>query len=738
MRLPELSRIFRPGLVLACLVGVAALTSGHVRLINPSNGLPLFWGTPSNISIVINSAGSPDITDGSHETALRMAIEEWNKDTQASATLVENTNAAVQARTDWAANDIHTILFDETNTSGYFPGASGIVAVTPVFFFSNGLIDDADIIFNGKDFQFTTSGQAGRMDVQDVGTHELGHLLGLDHSGWAGATMYPYVDPSVILHRSVSADDISGLRNAYPNGTFSTISGHIERGDTSAVEGAHVVAVDATGRPAGGTLTNSLGDFVLDSLPAGTYTMYASPLDYPVSSANLGVGNSIDTDFESTEFGAVVVGTGASTDMGTLSVGANVSLSLGRNSDDYPLRVIQGQTVSRTVRGSGLDAGSTLVASDPGVTITPTGWGGISVQFNVTVPGGANPGHVDLKVTNVGGDVSILTAGLEITPPSPTVALVAPSTGDQAGGSTVTLTGSNFAAGARVVMGNQIYEDGAPGGCTVVNANTITLTTNATLPGLHDVVVIDYSGVEGRMASGFMATALPAIDTVFPPSGNTLGSTEMKLTGNDFAPGCTVTIAGVPQPNLTFDSSTELTLVTEAGVVGGPYVLEITNPGGAMAASAFTYVTQRDPEITTLTPNIGTAAGGETIMITGDYFDATMSVSFGANALTGVGGTPATSVTFVDANTLEVVTPTGAGTESVLVQSGTTQQATVMGAAFVFTGASGGGGSGGGCAAVIATGPPSSGAILANTTWMLFLVALFTWRARRRPVPVRA
>ena len=86
---------------------------------------------------------------------------------------------------------------------------------------------------------------------------------------------------------------------------------------------------------------------------------------------------------------------------------------------------------------------------------------------------------------------------------------------------------------------------------------------------------------------------------------------------------------------------------------------------------------------------------------------------------------------------LEVVTPIGAGSSSVLVQSGSTQQASVLGAGFVFTG--GGGGSSGGCAATISSGPPSSKNILANTAWMLCLIALFTWRGgRRRPVAVRS
>ena len=84
-------------------------------------------------------------------------------------------------------------------------------------------------MFNGDDHQFTTSQAAGDFDVQDVVAHELGHLLGLNHSGWAGSTMFPYVDPSVILHRSLSEDEERGLRDAYPAVSLGRITGTIQR-----------------------------------------------------------------------------------------------------------------------------------------------------------------------------------------------------------------------------------------------------------------------------------------------------------------------------------------------------------------------------------------------------------------------------------------------------------------------------------------------------------------------------
>jgi hypothetical protein len=121
-------------------------------------------------------------------------------------------------------------------------------------------------------------------------------------------------------------------------------------------------------------------------------------------------------------------------------------------------------------------------------------------RFQVTVPADSAPGHVDLTVTDPGGARSILPAAIEITPPNPIVANVAPASGNSNGGTPITIHGSGFAAGDRVVLGANVYPDGEPGGCTVVDGTTIQLVTAATPGGVFDAVVIDASGVEGRIA----------------------------------------------------------------------------------------------------------------------------------------------------------------------------------------------------------------------------------------------
>ncbi len=717
---------------------LVAPATAHVRLIHPGNGNKLFWSAPSNIGIVISSTASDNLPNGSGTTALRNAIHAWNADTQTTATLVENTSALQRARTDWEANDIHMILFDENDDSGYFPVGSGTVALTPVWFGSSGAIQDADILFNGSGFDFTTSAQFGRFDVQDVGTHELGHLLGLDHSGWASATMYPYVDTSVILHRSLSQDDVLGLRDAYPAQAFATISGTIRRAsNNSVVPGAHVVARDTSGRTAAAALAENDGDFVLRALAAGTYELYACPLDHPVSAANLGSGHTVQTDFESTIFGQYVVTAGQALAVGDLLVEADVALRLGGNADPYPLRATSGATTSHLLRGSGLTAGCTLEASDPTVTLSDFTWLTSQVQFDVDVPGGASAGHFDVMVTNTLGDRSILTAPFEITGPSPVVTTVAPASGSRNGGTAVTITGSNFAAGARVVIGPNIYVDGEIGGATVVDASTITLTTAAMPTGTYDVVAIDATGVEGRKLNAFQASMLPSIDSLFPDVGSAAGGTSLSIVGAEFDPAAVVRIDGVQQTQVTVVSATSIEVITSAGAPGGPYVVEVENPGGDIATSAFAYVATPDPAFLSIVPAAGTVNGGNTVVINGSNFTASTAVLFGADEDTGQGGTAATSVVFVDANTLEVVTPAhAAGMHSVLLQDTGSGQAVVAAAAFTFQ--SSGGGGGGGCSVVPVNGPRDARDALSNAAWLALTLGVLLLRQRRRvAVPVR-
>ena len=720
----------RLGLLL--LLGVSATWVGaHVRLIYSGNGNALFWSSPESISVVINSDGSDDLSDRTHMPALRNAIDAWNGVSGSRARLVEDTSSQGQSSRNWSSSQHHMMLFDEDNSSGFFPMGSGIVAITPLTFFTTGQIIDADVLFNGGNFSFTTSGEAGRFDVQDVATHELGHLLGLDHSGCAGASMYPYVDPSVILHRSLSADEVRGIESVYPASAMGSILGTVRRaGSNTVVKGAWVAARDTDGRLVAATLSRANGVFTLSSLPPDTYTVYATPFDFPVSASNLIPGRTIQTDFESTVSGPVSVTGTNPKNMGDLLVGADAYLSLGRNSDEYPLRAITGETRSLRVRGAGLDSGSTLQSSDSSLSVTNVSWFGSWVTFNLAVPEGAALGHADLVVTDSAGDVSILSAALEISPPSPRVNFATPSSGPATGGVSITVVGAEFRPGARVVIGDQVYVDGQPGGCSVASSSMITLTTRASIPGSHDVTVIDATGVEGRADEGFLAMATPSVSSVFPVAGSSAGGTVLTLTGDNFVPGTGVEINGVNQPQVSVVSLTQLRVVTEAGVPGGPYPLSVTVPGGASTSSSFSYSAAPDPTLHYVNPSAVSSDGGETVTLVGEGFTEDMLVRVGVNPLTGDGGQGVNS-TFVDATTLSITTRArNAGKVAIRVSNPLTQQAFILQEALSITGPSQSN-SGGGCGTVLIGGPPTLKGVLAGAGWIVLLVAWIGLRKRR-------
>src|SRR2546427_13999 len=81
--------------------------------------------------------------------------------------------------------------------------------------------------FNPREhFSPTTPPLSGHFDVQPTATHEIGHLLGLDHSGIANAIMYPFGDTtSTGQSRPLAIDDTVGVAFLYPGSNFASATG---------------------------------------------------------------------------------------------------------------------------------------------------------------------------------------------------------------------------------------------------------------------------------------------------------------------------------------------------------------------------------------------------------------------------------------------------------------------------------------------------------------------------------
>lgn len=161
-----------------------------------------------------------------------------------------------------------------------FAGQKCLAYTTPTHD-DNGNLLEADIQIDAS-----LLNDSNNYNLQQVLAHEIGHLLGLDHSAVLSATMYPYVGPNTVS--PLDSDDRLAIASIYPNESVpgATLTGRVT-GDRGAVFAAQVVAVNNQGEPVATGLTNQSGDFALKGVPPGDYRIYAEPLDGPVSTGNL-------------------------------------------------------------------------------------------------------------------------------------------------------------------------------------------------------------------------------------------------------------------------------------------------------------------------------------------------------------------------------------------------------------------------------------------------------------------
>ncbi|MCI0585876.1 MAG: IPT/TIG domain-containing protein [Planctomycetes bacterium] len=680
-------RTLRALLGLGLAAALAAPPSlAHVPL-RSASGATLHWaGGAIPVPFVINASGSADVPgNASEDAAIRLGFRVWEAIPGSSIAFAETTDPAQRARTDFQADDIHLVLFDETNASGFFPGASGIVAITPIsFFVSSGVIADADIVFNGNDHTFATDLSPGDFDVQAIATHEIGHLLGLDHNGIGGSTMAPFATEGVANQRSLHEDDAAGAEATYPSVSKGEIAGTVRRASNAApVSGAHVWARRTSdGRVATGTATASNGDYVITGLDAGDYRVVAEPFDGPVQSGNLSlaVSQTIETDFEPAQLAGAVTVTGSSTSNAPdLLVDADVTINV--SGPPLPQLLHQGDVGEVfTLAGSGLTGASASFPDTPASTLSITGTIAVAgaIQLTVTVGAAAPPGVYDLRVTGSTGDVAFLPGYVEVLAPPPDATSVAPTCASTGGGTSLTVGGTGFLAGAEVVLGDVI------GTATAVpNATTITTTAPARAAGSVDLVVIAADGQEDRLPGAILYGAGVSIDSVFPAVGSTAGGTTATILGSGFVNGCAVTIGGAC--GVTFVDSTRLEVVLPGNGLGGsPFDVVVTNPGGGSCGTgtlfgAFTVVSGSDPTITSVTPASGPNAGATAVTIIGSGFTPGATVRFGADLADGTGGALAT-VTLVTPNQIDLLAPPGpSGPTSLLITNTTGQVARLAG-----------------------------------------------------------
>ena len=318
-----------------------------------------------------------------------------------------------------------------------------------------------------------------------------------------------------------------------------------------------------------------------------------------------------------------------------------------------------------------LGGGTTVTITGAGLNgATAVDFGGVAAaiasntatQIVVTSPAGL-AGTVDVIVISPNGTSAATSADQFTYMAVPAVTSVSPAAGPAAGGTTVTIVGTDLAGATAVTFG------GAP--ATIINdtATQITATSPAGSVGAVDVSVVTPGGTSATSASDqFTYLPAPSVTGINPGSGPAKGGTTVTIAGANLA-GATAVWFGGTAASITSDTDNQIVVASPAESAGTVDVTVIA-AGGASATSPadlFTFVAA--PAVTGVSPAAGPLAGGTRVTITGTSLAGATAVKFGGIPATINGDTatqivatsPAGAAGIVD---VTVVTPNGTSAAS--------------------------------------------------------------------------
>jgi hypothetical protein len=239
--------------LMACVFALPSLASAYVPSITNVTKKPLRWVNTNCVQLIPDLNGSDDIPDDSDIEALTNAVNNWHDGIQSCSyirfQLMAGRTGLSKSFNEQGSNEAIVTWVEKDWSPTRDVQAAGL---TTLFFVDDadsprdGMILDADVELNGVNFRFSTgsTGKPGRMDLENTLTHELGHVLGLDHPcddgtrkvlppdnegntlpkcGTAAVTramkdvtMYNFASTAEIKKRTLEPDDVLGICETYP------------------------------------------------------------------------------------------------------------------------------------------------------------------------------------------------------------------------------------------------------------------------------------------------------------------------------------------------------------------------------------------------------------------------------------------------------------------------------------------------------------------------------------------
>jgi hypothetical protein len=315
----------------------AERANAYLKVGVTANGttITLNW-TTRPVRYFVSEVGVSNVTAGQLRDAVNDAFTTWHQVPSAS---IAFEFAGFTAAAPLDEDNTSTLGFEDRPELERTLAATNYVVDT-----RSGEILEADIFFNSAfPWSVAANGEPGRYDVQSIAAHEIGHFLGLGHSALgetelqpsgdrrliaSGAVMFPIAFfAGDISWRRLRPDDIAGVSDLYPGGTFRAATGILQGRVTKngqGVFGAHVIAFSLrTGTLVAGFALDSSGTFAVAGLDPGSYIVRVEPLDDGNVGSFFDGGTVVDTDFRATYYPHLVtLPAGGSTQPITVAVSA--------------------------------------------------------------------------------------------------------------------------------------------------------------------------------------------------------------------------------------------------------------------------------------------------------------------------------------------------------------------------------------------------------------------------------
>jgi hypothetical protein len=233
-----------------------------------------------------------------------------------------------------------------------------------------------------------------------------------------------------------------------------------------------------------------------------------------------------------------------------------------------------------------------------------------ATQLTAVAPAGT--GTVDVTVVTSTGGPSVTSAADQYTyVVAPTVTGLSPAYGPRVGGTTVTITGTNFATAEAVSFG------GSAATFSIVDATHISATSPPGVDGV-DVTVTTAGGTSASSANDvFSYLPPPTVNSLSPQFGPTAGGSTIIITGTALADVTAVSFGTTPATSFTINSSTQITAVSPAG--SGTGNVRVTSPEGTSAPAS---VNKFSWTVEALQLSATSVDAGHNITISGSGFDA--------------------------------------------------------------------------------------------------------------------